>query len=112
MRKPLLVAATAVLLAGSVAVPSRVGASPNVVVAVSATFAPGEVVIAAGTGLTLVNADADSHDLTAVYGEFASETIGRGETAKVVGVESLAPNTYNFFCTVHPDMFGNLTVVG
>ena len=63
------------------------------------------------TGLTFVNLHASSHDVNAVYGEFRSKTISR-DTAEVVGVASLAPNTYSFFCTVHPDMFGNLTVVG
>ena len=111
VRKAVVVAAAGLVGSWTV-VPAPAGAQPNVIVAVSATYAPAEVVIVAGTGLTLVNLDADTHDVTAVHGEFSSATIGRGERAKVVGVESLEPNTYSFFCTVHPDMFGNLTVVG
>lgn len=105
------VAVVGALALAVVAVPPPAQAAPNVIVAVSGVYAPAELVVPAGTGLTLVNLDESSHDVVAVEGQFASATIGRG-TAKVLGVESLAPNTYSFYCTVHPDdMWGNLTVV-
>lgn len=111
MRTTRLVGAAAVVgLLGLAPVPGA-DAAPNVVAAVNSMYAPAEVVIAAGTGLTFVNFDLSSHDVVAEHNEFASATIDRGAT-KVVGVESLAPNTYGFTCTVHPEMFGNLTVVG
>lgn len=107
MRRALLLA---VLVATSVFSGDAAEAQPNVLVAVASTYAPGEVVIAEGTGLTFVNLDADFHDVTADLGEFSSATIGRG-TTKVNGVEGLEPNTYSYYCTVHEGMWGLLTVV-
>lgn len=106
MRRAVL--GTVLLAASAVTAPAR--ANPNVVVAVSSLYEPGEVVIVQGTGLTFANLDADFHDVTADAGEFHSATIARG-TAKVVGVEDLEPNTYSYYCTVHEGMFGLLTVV-
>lgn len=111
------VAAALVVGALSLAAPDPARSVPNAVVAVGALYVPGEVVVAAGTGLTFANLDAMSHDVTATESgpvgglAFRSATIGRG-TAPVVGVEDLEPNTYSFYCTVHTDMFGLLTVVG
>ena len=108
--------AAVALLAPLLAVTGAANASPNVVVAARNQFAPAEVVMAEGTGLTFANTDAVPHDVTAMDTDgsgaplFRSDTILAG-TAAVEGVEDLEPNTYSFFCTVHPDMWGLLTVV-
>jgi glucose/arabinose dehydrogenase/plastocyanin len=86
-------------------------AMPNVIAAARNQFLPAEVVIAEGTGLTFANTDAVPHDVTSDEpGLFHSSTIVTG-TSRVVGVEDLAPNTYTFYCTVHTEMWGLLTVV-
>jgi glucose/arabinose dehydrogenase len=41
---------------------------------------------------------------------FASATIGQGQTAPVEGVEELLPGSYPFYCTIHPQMAGTLSV--
>ncbi|MEA3075197.1 MAG: hypothetical protein QOF60_105 [Actinomycetota bacterium] len=110
----LLGAALAVAVVGG---PAPATAVPNVVVANGSRFLPPEVRVVQGTGLTFVNTDGVPHDVTAVErgsnGQplFKSATIVTG-TSPVAGVEALAPNTYSFFCTVHTEMRGLLTVVG
>ena len=109
-------AAVACLAVGVAMAVAPAVAAPNVVAAASGLYAPSEVVVVAGTALTFVNADAVAHDVTAIENDangdpvFASETIFRG-TAAVEGVADLAPNTYDFYCTVHTEMRGLLTVV-
>lgn len=100
---------TAALVGAGTAAPAE--AAPNVVAAAGSVFVPGETVIVQGTGLTFVNLDTISHDVTANEGGFSSQTIGRG-TTKVTGVEDLTPNTYSYYCTVHDGMWGLLTVLG
>ncbi len=78
-------------------------------------YLPADVTIDEGEPLTYVNLDVPEHDVTSQDLDeddqplFASETIGTG-TAAVEGVETLPPGTYDFFCTVHPEMQGTLTV--
>lgn len=110
MRRVLLAALVAATVLAPPA-PAPAQAAPNVIVAVSAVFAPGEIVVPQGTGVTFANLDEISHDVTADQGEFRSDTIQRSFT-KVEGVEALGPNTYSYYCTVHPEMWGLLTVVG
>lgn len=110
MRRVVLVSALAMTASSVLSTAPPAHAAPNAIVAVGAVFAPGEIVVPQGTGVTFVNLDADFHDVTSTAGEFASATIGRG-AAKVVGVESLTPNTYTYYCTVHEGMLGLITVV-
>jgi plastocyanin len=88
------------------AVPTIRYANPNL------SIAPGEAV-------TFRNNDFANHDVTArtrgYDGRplFASATIGGGQSAPVVGVQSLGPGSYAFFCTIHPNsMTGTLAVRG
>lgn len=108
------VLASAATLAALVVVPAR--GVPNMVVAARNQFQPREVIVAEGTALTFANTDAVPHDVTSVElrGDgrplFSSATIGTG-TAAVAGVAELEPNTYSFYCTVHAEMQGLLTIV-
>src|SRR5262249_41768605 len=76
--------------------------------------------IDSGTVATFQNNDPSvtQHDVTSVAqaanGQplFRSATIGAGQ-APVNGTQSLAPGTYQFFCSVHPtEMVGQLVVTG
>jgi len=116
VRRALLAVALLLPVLPVVATTSAANATPNVIVAARNLFVPAEVVVAEGTGLTFANTDAVPHDVTANETDaggaplFRSDTILAG-TTPVTGVEDLEPNTYSFFCTVHEEMWGLLTVV-
>lgn len=69
-----------------------------------------------GERLTFANQDFARHDVTArgrnAAGRplFTTPLIGAGQEAFVEGSQFLTTGTYEFFCTVHPSMVGNLTV--
>lgn len=95
-------------------------------------FATPVVVVPAGSGVTLVNADPASyfHNMWSVqhfppgaatapwcgdFGPttcplFVSDLIDDGQTTEVRGVASLPPGTYGFICTIHGSMSGQLIV--
>jgi plastocyanin len=80
------------------------------------TFFPSEITILAGDTLQLTNVDLERHDITALDTNgtdplFESATIGPGQQALVQRVETLAPSVYPFYCSVHEQMVGNLTVL-
>jgi len=67
-----------------------------------------------GEPLTFRNNDIANHDVTHRAADskplFRSEIIGQGETSFVEGSQYLTTGTYEFFCSVHPEMRGTLTV--
>ena len=70
-----------------------------------------------GGSLTFVNLDLAKHDVRSVeLGPgggplFSTPLIDFGETAEVTGLENVTSGkAYEFFCTIHPGMRGNLTV--
>jgi plastocyanin len=56
-----------------------------------------------------VVADAKGPDGTPL---FRSEIIGRGASSPVAGTEFLTTGDYGFFCSIHPNMKGTLSVTG
>jgi spore coat protein A len=114
MRRAFAVAA-AVTAALAVTTPAH-AATPSYVVSGAIRFLPGDISVQRGATLTLVNADPAAHDVTAVdVGPagplFRSATIDRpGQTAVVAGVESLDPGVYEFYCSVHTEMRGTVSV--
>lgn len=83
----------------------------------SAAYAPPVVPLPQGVGLTYTNADVARHNVCArdagPDGEplFCSPLIGVGQSVAVDGVEALEPADYAFYCTLHPNMTGTLSVV-
>lgn len=98
-----------------------------------AGFVPPVVVIAEGEDITYANADIAPHNFVALedfyrkkkakkvewcsgYPKgkcplFWSQTIGAGETTEVLGLENVeSGESYVFYCSVHPNMQGTLTV--
>jgi plastocyanin len=69
-------------------------------------FVPTQLEIAAGSALTLTNADSATHTVTAVDGTF-DVTVDGGATDELTVDE---PGTYDFACSFHPSMTGTLTV--
>jgi hypothetical protein len=76
------------------------------------------VAIDQGEPLTFLNLDVLQHDVTArgkgQNGQalFSTPLIGFGEEVPVEGSDSLSPGDYAFFCSIHPNMEGTLTVGG
>lgn len=86
--------------------PTGPGATPSVEIA---DFAfSGLAATAGGTTITVTNADAAAHTLTARTGDFDTGVLGGGATTSIV--LPTAPGTYEFFCELHPSMTGSLTV--
>ena len=90
-------------------------AATNYVVSEANRFAPEQVSIARGDSLELVNVDVAPHNVVSKQAKngkllFTSDTITAGQTAVVKGVEALAPGSYAFYCSIHPQMLGTLAV--
>jgi plastocyanin len=109
--------AALVVLAVSAAAPPASAATPRVDGSGAFLFVPGDQTIVAGDSLTLVNADPAAHDVTSlddgpVGGHlFRSIVLDQpGQRAPVVGVAALEAGTYEFYCSVHPEMRGTVTV--
>ena len=83
--------------------------------ATSAGFAPPRMAVTKGGSLQFVNADTMTHDITAVAKKdgapvFKSPFTASGSSSDVKGVSALAPGSYPFFCSLHTQMKGELTV--
>jgi plastocyanin len=86
-------------------------ATPYHIATIADTYVPASWTIAPGDTLTLVNLENSPHDVVSEDGLFRSATLyGAGTTAPVVGVSSLEPGGYAFYCSVHPYMRGSITV--
>ena len=80
-------------------------------------FTPGEVSLAGGGTLTLVNLDTFDHTVTSVATDAAGVPlfdvrVAAGTSATITGVEALGEGSYAFFCKLHPQMRGVLVVEG
>jgi plastocyanin len=72
-------------------------------------FEPKELVIAAGTTVTWVNADDMPHTVTSTASPalFGSKTL---DTDDKFSFEFKVPGTYTYFCKLHPYMTGKVVV--
>jgi FtsP/CotA-like multicopper oxidase with cupredoxin domain len=71
----------------------------------------------AGGTLTFINLDELAHTVTSVARKADGSPLFNGnalpgKTVQVVGVSSLPPGSYPFYCQFHPNMTGTLIVVG
>lgn len=80
-------------------------------------FTP-QVAMAPDTTLTFGNGDQMAHDVTsrarATDGKplFRASVTATGGISTVAGADQLPPGTYDFYCSLHPNMSGTLTVLG
>lgn len=74
------------------------------------TYYTPRVVMLKGQSLNFRNLDVAMHDVRNAGGKFFSALIGFGKQTPVVGVKTLAKGTYSFFCSLHPNMKGQLIV--
>src|SRR3954449_4622884 len=73
------------------------------------------VVITQGSPLTFVNLDELAHTVTSVAKDGTGSPLFNGNalpgtTSDIAGADKLAPGTYPFFCSFHPNMQGTLVV--
>ena len=97
-------------------VPSVPGGTSATVVAgpgaVATTYATPVVTMQKGSSAQFTNLDVAQHDVVSRTGLFRSALIGAGQTTPIDDVEALDVGTYPFFCSLHPNMTGNLSVTG
>ncbi len=74
------------------------------------TYYTPRVVMLQGQTLNFRNLDVAQHDVRNTGGQFFSALIGFGKQTPVIGVKALAKGTYSFFCSIHPNMKGQLIV--
>ena len=60
-----------------------------------------------GTEVEVENRDTAAHTWTSVDGVFDSGNLGNGDTFTFTFD---TPGEYEFFCSIHPDMKGSITV--
>lgn len=70
-------------------------------------YRPERLEIAAGSEVRWVERDTRLHDVTAADHSFASDFLLEGETFTVRFND---PGTYRYFCTIHPEMTGEVIV--
>jgi plastocyanin len=68
--------------------------------------------LAPGDSMTIVNLDSVRHTFTAGDNSWPSVDIAGDAQATFTVPDDLAPGDYTFFCQVHADMGGTLTVTG
>jgi polyvinyl alcohol dehydrogenase (cytochrome) len=86
--------------------------------ATSSNYATPAMVARVGGPLTFANSDIAQHDVTSVARRpdnsplFRSPLVGLGQTAAVTGLaDTVAGQTYAFYCSIHPGMKGTLAIV-
>lgn len=68
--------------------------------------------VAAGESFTIINLDSARHTFTSSDGSWEEVALpGDSEVAFIVPA-ALAPGRYVFFCAIHSDMGGSLTIAG
>ena len=65
------------------------------------------VTVNPGASVSIANRDGATHTVTADKGAFNARVNGKSTTALRAPA---APGTYTFFCAIHPEMRGTLTV--
>lgn len=78
---------------------------PGTVTIEDFAFSPDPIEVAAGSRVTVVNADGTVHTLTASDGSFDTGDLDGGRTATVTVGKA---GTYEYFCEIHQYMTGSL----
>jgi plastocyanin len=72
-----------------------------------AFYRPDPIRVRVGQTVTWTNKDSDPHDVTSVDGVFASGPIAEDASFRWTPTR---PGTYRYFCTLHPEMHGEIIV--
>ncbi len=92
---------------GAAAAPAEAPANP--VVRIADFSFSGDLTVTVGQTVTVTNVDGAPHTVTANDGSFDTGDIGGGGTGSFVAPTQ--PGTYDFICTIHPSMTGQLVVL-
>jgi plastocyanin len=72
-------------------------------------YTPANLTVDEGTPVTWANNGVAPHTVTATSGEFDSGTLNSGQTYSRTFATA---GTFNYYCTIHPEMVGTITVLG
>lgn len=108
----------ALLLMVALTLPASVAGSANnplIIIAgpgsAATTYYTPRIVSLKGRIVKFRNLDVPRHDVRSnTPGLFGSALIGFGKQTNVNGTQNLARGTYKFFCSLHPNMKGQLIV--
>ncbi|MDA4128939.1 MAG: cupredoxin family copper-binding protein [Thaumarchaeota archaeon] len=70
-------------------------------------YSPGNFTVKAGSTVTWSNGDSNVHTVTSTTGAFDSGNMNSGDTYKHTFTQ---PGTYQYICTIHPNMKGTIVV--
>jgi plastocyanin len=79
----------------------------NTVLIENLTFKPSRLTVENGTTVTWINNDAVDHTIVEDNELFSSGTLMNGQNFSYTFTTS---GTYNYFCSIHPDMRGKIIV--
>lgn len=68
--------------------------------------------VSAGESFTIVNLDSARHTFSSADGSWEQVDLAGDSQVSFTVPEDLAPGRYVFFCAIHSDMGGSLTVTG
>ena len=68
--------------------------------------------VAAGESFTIINLDSTRHTFSSADGSWEQVDLAADSQVSFTVPEALAPGRYVFFCAIHSDMGGSLTVTG
>ncbi|MGH2790257.1 MAG: plastocyanin/azurin family copper-binding protein [Actinomycetota bacterium] len=83
------------------------GGPPDRIDIVDFAFSPTRAQVPTGTEITWSNEDPTGHTVTAVDGEFGSDTLDSGDS---FSVSFKKPGLYAYRCAIHPQMKGSVRV--
>lgn len=92
---------------GAAKVQGQIVAGP---IAATLNYATVRAVVSQGGVVVFRNFDVPLHNVVSVDGLFSTPLIGAGKTVKVSGVASLPVGAYQFVCTLHSKMKGQILV--
>jgi plastocyanin len=103
----LLLAAMSVAASRPQATAPQEKAAANVVTIENFSFAPAELTVSPGTEVTWVNKDDEAHTVVTSGNTFKSKALDTGEKFSFTFHD---PGTYEYFCSIHPNMKGKVIV--
>ena len=99
----------AVLIGNFTFTPAEITVAPGTTLVLirNFTFTPAEITVAPGTTVTWTNGDDIPHTVTATNKAFRSKAM---DTDQHYSFTFTAPGTYEYFCSLHPQMQGKVIV--
>ena len=97
------------LVGFAVTAPPDFAATPATVKIINFAFSPANLTVAAGTMVTWTNTDDEPHTIASATADKPFMSAGL-DTNDSFAVTFDKPGTYTYFCSIHPQMTGTITV--